>query len=546
MNGFIKELPHGSGDAFHAAAFVIRGGYCRSSREEKMAGEKNIVVAEHISKSYVGVQALNDVSITIKEGEIKCLAGENGCGKSTFVKIIAGVEQPTSGKIVINGREMTKHSTKEAIDEGIQVIFQDLSLFHAMSVADNIAMNRMVKEGKPLTNKKEIEKIAKDALDLIGVSIPLDAQVQELSIANRQLIAICRALTLDARLLFMDEPTTALTKNEVDSLLDIVLGLKKRGIAVVFISHKLDEVMRIADSITVIRDGHKIGDFAASEIDSKKLAYYMTGRQVDYQQYSRSLGGEENLLEVRNLTKKGNYEDVSLSVRKGDILGLTGLLGAGRTELALSIFGLNKPDSGEIFLEGKKVTISSPDDAIDLGIGLVPEERALQGLFLQKSVNENVAASILKRLKGLFGNIDSGKSRALAREAIEQFRIKVYNEDTQVGTLSGGNQQKALIARWAASNPKLFILDTPTVGIDIGSKAEIYEYIQKFAAEGMGIILISDEAEEIIANCNRVIVMFDGHVVKEYSEEEMKDPDIKEKINTLVESGKPGKGAAAS
>ena len=511
-----------------------------------MAEEKNIVVAEHISKSYVGVQALNDVSITIKEGEIKCLAGENGCGKSTFVKIIAGVEEPTAGRIVINGKEMTKHTTKDAIDEGIQVIFQDLSLFHAMSVAENIAMNKLVKEGKPLTNKKEIEKIARDALNLIGVDIPLDVQVQELSIANRQLIAICRALALDARLLFMDEPTTALTKNEVDSLLNIVLGLKARGIAVVFISHKLDEVMRIADSITVIRDGHKIGDFAASEIDSKKLAYYMTGRQVDYQQYSRNLENEEKLLEVRNLTKKGNYEDVSLSVRKGDILGLTGLLGAGRTELALSIFGLNKPDSGEIYMEGKKVTISSPDDAIDLGIGLVPEERALQGLFLQKSVNENVAAAILKRLKGLFGNIDSGKSRALAKEAIDTFRIKVYNEDTLVGTLSGGNQQKALIARWAASSPKLFMLDTPTVGIDIGSKAEIYEYIQKFASEGMGIILISDEVEEIVANCNRVIVMFDGHVVKEYTEEEMKDPDIKEKINALVESGKPGKGAAVS
>ena len=511
-----------------------------------MAEDKNIVVAEHVSKSYVGVQALSDVSITIREGEIKCLAGENGCGKSTFVKIIAGVEAPTSGRIVINGKEMTRHTTKNAIDEGIQVIFQDLSLFHAMSVAENIAMNRLVKEGKPLTNKKEIRKIARDALDLIGVDIPLDVQVQELSIANRQLIAICRALALDAKLLFMDEPTTALTKNEVDSLLDIVLGLKKRGIAVVFISHKLDEVMRIADRITVIRDGHKIGDFPASEIDSRKLAFYMTGRQVDYQQYSRKEGAEENLLEVKNLTKKGNFENVSLTVRRGDILGLTGLLGAGRTELALSIFGLNRPDSGEIFMEGKKVTISNPDEAIDLGIGLVPEELALQGLFLQKSVTENVAAAILKRLKGFLGNIDSGKSKGLARKAIDQFRIKVYSEDTQVGTLSGGNQQKALIARWAASSPKLFILDTPTVGIDIGSKAEIYEYIQKFASDGMGIILISDEVEEIVANCNRVIVMFDGHVVKEYSEEEMKDPEIKEKINTLVESGKPGKEVAAS
>lgn len=359
-----------------------------------MASTKNIVVAEHICKSYVGVQALDDVSITIKEGEIKCLAGENGCGKSTFVKIIAGVEQPTSGTIQINGKDMTKHNTKEAINEGIQVIFQDLSLFDAMTVAENIAMNKLVKEGKSLTNRKEIEKIAKDALKLIGVDIPLEEQIQELSIANRQLIAICRALALDAKLLFMDEPTTALTKNEVDSLLNIVLGLKKRGIAVVFISHKLDEVMRIADSITVIRDGHKVGDFNASDIDEKKLAYYMTGRDVVYKKYERNCTDDSKLLEVKNLSKKGNYENISLDVRKGDILGITGLLGAGRTELALSIFGLNKPDGGEIYVEGKKAAINSPEDAIDLGIGLVPEERGVQGLFLQKSVNENVAAAI--------------------------------------------------------------------------------------------------------------------------------------------------------
>ena len=503
-----------------------------------MAETKNIVVAEHICKSYVGVQALDDVSITIKEGEIKCLAGENGCGKSTFVKIIAGVESCTSGTILINGKDCTKHSTKDAIDEGIQVIFQDLSLFDEMSVADNIAMNKLIKDGKPLTNKKDIQKIATDTLNLIGVDIPLDAKIQELSIANRQLIAICRALALDAKLLFMDEPTTALTKNEVDRLLDIVLSLKARNIAVVFISHKLDEVMRIADSITVIRDGHKIGDYAASEMDPHKLAYYMTGREVTYQQYERKCKENENLLEIKQLCKEGNFQNISLDVRKGDILGLTGLLGAGRTELALSLFGLNKPDSGEIYIEGKKVSITCPQNAIDLGIGLVPEERAIQGLFLSKSVNENVGAAILKRLTGFIGTINQNKSRALAREAIEQFRIKVYNEDTLINTLSGGNQQKALIARWAASHPKIFILDTPPVGIDIGSKSEIYEYIQSFAKQGIGVIIISDEVEEIVSNCNRVIVMFNGEIVKEYSEEEMAAPDIREQINTLVESGK--------
>ena len=296
--------------------------------------------------------------------------------------------------------------------------------------------------------------------------------------------------------------------------------------------------MRIADSITVIRDGHKIGDFSADELDPKKLAFYMTGREVDYQKYERDYEDQQNVLEVKHLSKKGNYQDISLSVRKGDILGLTGLLGAGRTELALSVFGLNKPDSGEIYFEGNKVEINSPEDAIDLGIGLVPEEREAQGLFLKKSVNENVAAAILKRLKGFMGNIDSNGSRTLSKEAIEQFRIKVYSEDTIISTLSGGNRQKALIARWAASKPKLFILDNPTVGIDIGSKAEIYEYIQQFAKDGIGVIIISDEVEEIVSNCNRVVVMFNGEVVKEYTEEEMQVPNIRQQINELVESGK--------
>ena len=500
--------------------------------------DRNIVVAEHICKSYVGVKALDDVSITIKEGEIKCLAGENGCGKSTFVKIIAGVEPCTSGKIEINGKDYSKHTAKDAINEGIQVIFQDLCLFDEMNVADNIAMNKLIKEGKPLTDKKSILEIAQNALDLIGVDIPLNVAVKELSIANRQLIAICRALALDAKLLFMDEPTTALTKNEVDSLLNIVLELKKRNIAVVFISHKLDEVMKIADSITVIRDGHKIKDFAVDELNSNKLAYYMTGREVNYKKYKRECDNNENLLEVKNLSKKSNYQNISLTVRRGDVLGITGLLGAGRTELALSLFGMNKPDKGEIFIDGKKAAIDTPEDAINLGIGLVPEERGTQGLFLKKSVNENVAAALLKRLQGFMGTIDVEASRKLAKESISSFKIKVYNEDTLINTLSGGNQQKALIARWSSTNPKLFILDTPTVGIDIGSKSEIYEYIQEFAKNGTGVIIISDEVEEIVNNCNRVIVMFNGEMVKEYSEEDMRSPDIRQKINELVESGK--------
>ncbi len=463
-------------------------------------------------------------------------------GKSTFVKIIAGVENCTVGFIQINGQDFVNHTTKEAIDAGIQVIFQDLSLFNEMSVADNIAMNRLVKEGKPLTNKNKIRKIAEEALKLIKVNIPLDIQLKELSIANKQLIAICRALTLEPKLLFMDEPTTALTKNEVDNLLEIILKLKQRNIAIVFISHKLDEIMRIADSITVIRDGCKIGDFSANEIDIKKISFYMTGKEISYRKYIRNCKDHQKILEIKKLCKKDNYNDVSLSIRKGDVLGITGLLGSGRTELALSIFGMNKPDSGEIFIGGEKVDIHSPRDAINLGISLVPEDRTTQGLFLKKSIAENIAVIVLKKFMRFLGNIDMNKSKSLAKEAIGKFKIKVYDENAIVNTLSGGNQQKSLIARWSVCKPEIFILDTPTVGIDIGSKAEIYKYIQQFASNGMGVIIISDEVDEIVSNCNRVMVMFNGNIVKEYSETEMLEQDIKQKINELVESGRTTSG----
>lgn len=498
---------------------------------------ENILEAKNISKRYVGVQALKDVSVTIKKGEIKCLAGENGCGKSTFVKIIAGVETPTSGKIFINGKNCTKQNAIGAINEGVQIIYQDLSLFTHMSVAENIVINKLVKENIKFVSKKQMEEVANKALELIDVSMPLDIAVQELSIANRQLVAICRALTMDAKILFMDEPTTALTGKEVNRLLDIVLNLKKKGISVVFISHKLDEVLKVSDSITVLRDGQLVGNFDTKEVDGKKLAYYMTGKDVIYSKYIRCSKDNKPLLSIKELTKIGNYEDISFDIRKGDIVGLTGLLGAGRTELALSLFGLNIPDSGTLIIEDKEVQIKSPWEAVAQGIALVPEDRATQGLFLEKGVNENIIASILDRMQTKTRSINSAATEKLSRECIDKFRIKTHKTSTVVRTLSGGNQQKVVISKWDASKPKIFILDTPTVGVDIGSKAEIYNHIQSFAKSGVGVIIISDEIEEIVANCNRVLIMFHGKKIKEYTEEEMKMPNISKQISSLVESG---------
>ena len=500
---------------------------------------ETVLVAKNITKRYIGVQALDNVDFTIKRGEIKCLAGENGSGKSTLVKIIAGVEKADAGTMIINEKEWNEsYNALHAIDEGIQVIYQDLSLFSQMTVAENITMNLFVRQKKKIIGKQEMYSIAKSALDKIGVSVDLDAVVEELPIATKQLIAICRALTQDAKILFMDEPTTALTKNEVDRLLNIVKGLKEKGFSIVFISHKLDEVFAIADSITVLRNGALVGTFDPKEINPKKLSYYMTGREVIYEKYNKPevLDDGSDVIEINNLSKTGNFSDISFSVQKGDIVGVTGLLGSGRTELALALFGLNKPNAGEIWFEGREVFIDHPEDALELGIALVPEDRATQGLLLGKSVSENINAAILDRMKTRLRLINFKNQDNLAEECKKRFNIKAHRVKTLVKTLSGGNQQKVVISKWVSSNPKLLILDTPTVGIDIGSKAEMYCIIQELAKSGLGVIIISDEIEEIVTNCNRVIVMFAGKKVKEFSEEEMKAENIGKKISMMIET----------
>lgn len=493
-----------------------------------------VLKAEHISKSYVGVQALDDVSVTIHAGEVMCLAGENGSGKSTFVKIIAGVEAPDSGTIEIDGVTYPKLTPITAINAGVEVIYQDLSLFDNMTVAENIALNKLVAEKKSIVNKEEVMKIAKDALANIGVDMDLNAKVQTISIANRQIVAICRALALDAKILFMDEPTTALTRTEIDRLLSIVETLRHKGLAIVFISHKLDEVMSIADSVTVFRDGKQVADLSKDEIDKSKLVYYMTGRDVVYSRYTRRSQDDRVMLDIKDLSKEGHYTHVNLDVRPGDIMGLTGLLGSGRTELALSIFGLNPPDSGEIIFDGKKLKVKNPVDAVKHGIALLPEERATQGLLLDKDLTDNVATVVFNKVTNGFGILVEKLRAQLADTTIDAFKVKIPNRQTKIKTLSGGNQQKVVLGKWVAAEPKLFILDSPTVGVDIGSKAEIYEKIQQLAGEGMAIILISDEVEEITANCNRVTVMYEGRIIKQLDDNEMKDEKAEENIMSII------------
>jgi len=479
-----------------------------------------ILSASNISKSFIGVRALNNIDITINAGEIHCLAGENGCGKSTLVKCISGVYTPDEGTIQIEGQTCGSMTPIEAMNHGIQVIYQDLSLFQHMTVAENIAISKLKFENTKIINWKTIKAIAKEQLDKIGVTMDLDETVGEISMANKQMVAICRALAQNAKILFMDEPTTALTKTEVSHLMKVMLELKKKGLAIVFISHKLDEVFEVADKITIFRNGNKIGDFNSRDLDEKSLSYYMTGREIEYPRYHRTYKDNTPILSVEHLTRKGQYEDMSLTVRPGDIIGLTGLLGSGRTELAMSLFGLNKTQAGVIKVNGKEVDINSPMVAKKYGIALLPEDRSREGLFIERKIKENISAPIIDTIckKGI---VNRKKENEIAEKYVEELKVRTPSIETVVGTLSGGNQQKVVISKWIATSPKVFIMDTPTVGIDIGSKAEIYEQIHKFADEGMAIILISDEIQEVMANCNRVLVMAHGKCVVELSEEDL-------------------------
>jgi len=473
--------------------------------------------AANISKAFDGVQALDKVSVSIDAGEIHCLVGENGSGKSTLIKIIGGVLKPDHGQLKVNGNVFSPTHAIDPIRQGIQIIYQDLSLFPNLSVAENISLNQLVERGNRLISKKNIIRTAGKALEEIGENLDLSKKVENLSMSNRQIVAISRALTQNARLIIMDEPTSAITKAEVDHLFSVIMRLKQNGISILFVSHKLGEVFEIAENVTIIRDGHKVGDYPAGELDNDKLTYLMTGLKIESTAYERlqPIDGDDGLLEIRNLSRKGHYENINFSVRRGDILGITGLIGSGRTELALSLFGLNKPDSGAIILDGQTVAINSADEAMRLGIGYLPEDRLLQGLYVEKPIGTNIVVTVIEKLLNRFGLISNEKRRSLESKWIDNLKIKTPSAAMPASSLSGGNQQRVVLAKWLATNLKLFILDGPTIGIDIASKNNIHGTIREFAREGVGIIMISDEIPEVRQHCNRILIMREGRIAAE-------------------------------
>ncbi|NMB93688.1 MAG: sugar ABC transporter ATP-binding protein [Flexilinea flocculi] len=490
---------------------------------------------KQVSKHYAGVTALDKINFEINPGEIHCLAGENGSGKSTMIKIISGTVKADSGSVIeINGAPIQSMNAMDAINRGIQVIYQDLSSFPNLTVAENIALDYYVANHRKVVNWKELNQIAERAQSRIGVHLPLDANVNEISIADQQLAAICRALTRDVKLLIMDEPTSSLTKREVDSLLAVVLEMKKKGISTIFVSHKLNEVLEIADRVSVLRDGKMIGTYPAKELDNDSLTFLMTGMKVEYEPFQFAGKFDHPILELNHVSKKGEYKDISFELFPGEILGLTGLLGSGRTELALSIFGKTKPDQGEILINGQPVKINSIQDALRYGIAYVPEDRLIQGLVTTQSVGQNIILTTLDQMTTRRHFLDAVKIRNSIEHWVKDLSIKVPSVQSPVQTLSGGNQQRVVLAKWIAADPKILILDGPTIGIDVAAKRSIHEIIRSLAKRGISVIMISEEIPEVYHNCSRILVMHKGSLMKTFITQNTSIDEIQNYVNGTV------------
>lgn len=464
-----------------------------------------------IVKEFSGVRVLDGVSFQLSRGSVHALMGENGAGKSTLMKILCGIYPATEGEIFMDGKAAEIHSPIDAKRLGIAMIHQELSAFHELTVAANMFMNREYKRFG-LLDEARMNRAAAEILADLNINIDPRVKMRSLSVAEMQLVEIAKAVSTDAEIIIMDEPTSALTEAEVANLYDTVRDLKSRGKAIVYISHKIEEIFAIADEITVLRDGEFVSHDKIAAFDHDKLISLMVGRTLDQQFHKTKHDFGKVLLRVENLSRSGEFKDVSFEVHAGEVLGFAGLIGAGRTEVVETVFGLQRADGGDIYVEGERVSIRSPGDAIRYGLALVSEDRKNVGLNLVGSVKENITMANLEKYCR-FGVISSGSEKRACDELIEMLSVKTHSRDTLVNALSGGNQQKVILARWMSTRPKILILDEPTKGIDVGAKAEIYRLIDEFAAEGGCVIMVSSEMPEILGMSDRIAVMHEGDLV---------------------------------
>lgn len=461
-----------------------------------------------VSKSFPGVKALDNVNLEIEKGEIHGLIGENGAGKSTIIKIIAGIYPHDEGTIHFMGQECTKDNIQKSLALGISVIYQELCLVPYMKVYENIMLGSECGK-KGFYSGSTSRNKAKEIVESLGLNLPLDVLVKDLDIAEQQMVEIAKAFSRDVKLIIMDEPTSSLTHKEISQLYNIVRNLKTKGVSTLFVSHKLDEIREICDRITVFRDGHTIiSNQSVKDITEDDMVHAMVGREITNYYSSTHVPSEETIFQVNNIGNDSNVSNVSFSLHKGEVLGVTGLIGAGRTETAHIIFGLDHYTRGEMLLNGKKVSFKSPAEAVNAGIALVPENRKEQGIIPQMGVEYNISITALKEFIH-FIHVNAARENEIVDNFFNSLRIKAYSKDQKISNLSGGNQQKAILARWLVSKPSILILDEPTRGIDIGAKKEIYEIIDNLAKQGISIILISSELPEIINMSDRILIMKD-------------------------------------
>jgi ABC-type sugar transport system ATPase subunit len=469
-----------------------------------------------IVKSFPGVKALDGVDFAVRPGEVHALVGENGAGKSTLIKVLGGIYQPDSGEIYVEGKKARFQTARDSIESGIGIVFQELSLVQQLSVAENIFFNRQPVRGLGLVDFKELNRKASEMLAMFGMEgINPETKVRDLSIANQQVVEILKAMSEKPKVIVLDEPTSSLTDVEVGRLFENIRTLKARGIAFIYISHHLSEIFEIADTVTVLRDGQRVADATVKDVDEDFLISNMVGRSIDNIYGCRAPEDPvgDVIFEAKGLTRKGAFEDVSFSVRRGEIVGFSGLVGAGRTEIGRAIFGADRLDAGEMTLMGRKLSIHSPDQAIASGIGYMTEDRKSLGLYLSFSIDQNLAANRLRDFaKG--GVMQDEKLAEASKGVVKAYNVATPNIRKKVEELSGGNQQKVLLAAWMSIKPKLLIVDEPTRGVDVGAKCEIYQLLRRMARQGnCGIVMISSDLPEVLGVSDRIVVMKEGRVV---------------------------------
>lgn len=486
----------------------------------------------NIHKSFGTNRVLIGVDFDLHEGEVHALMGENGAGKSTLMNILTGLHNRDEGTIVIDGQETYFGSPKEAEERGVAFIHQELNIWPEMTVLDNLFIGKEMTSKFGLLNMKQMKALAKEQFHKLSVTIPLTQEAGECSVGQQQMIEIAKALMTEAKVIIMDEPTAALTEREIQKLFEVILSLKKEGVSIVYISHRMEEIFAICDRITVMRDGKTVDTKNIPETNFDEVVKKMVGRELTERYPARHPNVGEVVFEVKNISGKDRFKDVSFSVHAGEIVGISGLMGAGRTEMMRAIFGLDSLDSGELWIRGKKVSIKKPDDAVKHGIGFITEDRKVEGLVLDFSVRENMALTNLFSFSSK-GFISRKKEQEFVETLAKRLQIKMHTSETAARNLSGGNQQKVVIAKWIGIGPKVLILDEPTRGVDVGAKREIYQLMNELTERGVAIIMISSELPEVLGMSDRILVVHEGKISGELDREHA----TQEHIMTLATGG---------